>query len=53
MDFLKGKKTYIIATLWAISTFVYANGWIDNQTYTLIQGALFPAGLASLRAGVK
>ncbi len=53
MDFLKGKKTYFIAALWAIATFAYSAGFIDQATYNLIQGVLFPAGLASLRAGIK
>lgn len=53
MDILKGKKTYLISALWAIATFVYSMGWIDQYTFSLIQGALLPAGIAALRAGVK
>jgi len=50
---LTGKKTYLIAALWSLATFAYANGWIDQNTYTLIQGILFPAGIAALRADIK
>lgn len=53
MDILKGKKTYLIAAAWAIITFLYSMGWIDAHTYQLIQGFLFPAGIAALRAGLK
>lgn len=53
MDFLKGRKTYLIAALWAISTFAHSVGYIDSNTYQMIQGILFPAGLATLRAGIK
>jgi len=47
-----GKKVFIVSALWGIATFAYGMGWIDNQTYILIQGTLFPAGLASLRAAI-
>jgi len=53
MEFLKGKKTYLIAALWALATFAYSINFIDKATYDLIQGVLFPAGIAALRAGVK
>lgn len=46
------KKTYIVAALWALTTFIYALGWIDDRTYILVEGLLFPMGLATLRAGV-
>jgi hypothetical protein len=50
---LNGKKTYLVAALWALATYFYSNGSLDEHTYQLIQGVLFPAGLAALRAGVK
>lgn len=53
MSFLAGKKTYLIAAAWALATFVYSIGYLDEHTYQIIQGALFPAGIAALRAGVK
>lgn len=53
MDFLKGKKTYLVAALFALVTFAYSMGWIDEHTLQIVQGALLPAGLAALRAGVK
>lgn len=51
-DFLSGKKTYLVAALWAVCTFLYSVGMIDKPTYDLIQGVLLPAGLAALRSGV-
>lgn len=53
MDFLKGKRSYLIAAAWGLATFAYANGWLDEHSYQIIQGVLFPAGIASLRAGMK
>ena len=56
MDFnklLKGRKTYIVACLFALATFAYSVGYIDENTYRMIEGILLPAGLAALRAGVK
>ncbi len=53
MDFLKGKRTYLIAAAWCIVTFAYAIGMIDQHTFELVQGILLPGGLAALRAGVK
>ena len=53
MDFLKGRKTYLIAALWALVTFAYSLGFLDERTYQMIQGLLFPAGIAALRARIK
>lgn len=49
---LDGKKTYFVAVLWGLATAAFVLGWIDQNTYQIIQGILFPAGLASLRASV-
>ena len=53
MDFLSGKKTYIIAVLAGIVVAVQSLGYIDNDMATTILGFLGAGGLATLRAGVS
>ena len=56
MDFnalLKGRKTYIVAALFALATFLRYINVIDENTFKMIEGVLLPAGLAALRAGIK
>jgi len=56
MDFnklLKGRKTYIVAALFALATFLRYINVIDENTFRMIEGILLPAGLAALRAGIK
>ena len=53
LNFLDGKKTYIVAFLAAVLNFAVAVGWLsveDLQQINVVLGAL---GLASLRAGVN
>lgn len=52
MNFLKGRKTYIIAIFGGIATAVHLLGYIDGETYGVIMGALGAGGLATLRMGV-
>lgn len=49
---LSGRKTYLVAGALAIAVFCLHMGWINQDTYNLINGILLPAGLATLRAGV-
>ncbi len=49
---LAGKKTYISAGLLALATFARTAGWLDEPTYSALQGLLAALGLAALRAGV-
>lgn len=53
MDFLNGKKTYLVAAGLALAVFAFNVGWIDKATHDTIVGILTAAGLASLRAGIK
>ena len=48
----KGRRTYLVAAVAAISVFALNMGWIDQHLYDTLQGILMAAGLASLRAGV-
>lgn len=50
---LDGKKTYLIAALLAIAVFAKQIGWIDENTFQALYGALTAGGLATLRAGLK
>ena len=49
---LSGRKTYIIAALLVIASGLYAQGYINEQTYRMVEGILLGGGLAFLRAGV-
>jgi len=48
-----GKKSYIVAALIAITTFVYAMGWINEGAYVAILGVLGASGIAALRSAIK
>ena len=53
IEYLKGKKTYIIAGLIAVVTFLQYAELIDAETAAMLFGLLGAGGAASLRAGVK
>ncbi len=53
ITFLKGKKTYILATLGALVVFVKFLGWIDEATANTLLGLLGFGAFATLRAGGK
>lgn len=52
IELLKGKKTYIVAAVMAIATFVHLMGWIDAPTLAKVEVFLASIGLATLRAGI-
>lgn len=53
MDFLKGRKTYLVAIIAIVlNTAVYMN-WITVDQLTQINYVLAALGLAALRAGVN
>ncbi len=52
-QFLKGKKTYLIAFGFAVNLFLFKAGFIDQATFDAINVALTGGGLASLRAGMS
>lgn len=49
---LKGAKTYIVAALIAIATFLWKINLIDATMYQTIIGLLGALGLTTLRAAV-
>jgi hypothetical protein len=53
IEFLKGKKTYIIGFCVAGATFALNVGWIDEGTYQTVLGFLGAGGLLALRAGLS
>ena len=52
-DFLKGKKTYILAAAGAFLTFINLMGLLDAETYKALMALVVPAAAVSLRAGVE
>ncbi len=52
MDFLKGKKTYIVALLVAGVVFASQMGWLSADQADMLFGLLGATGLATLRMGV-
>ena len=53
MNFLKGKKTYIVAIAWGITIIGQQLGFIDPAQAGGVQAILAPLGLATLRKGVS
>lgn len=53
VEFLTGKKTYIVALLIALATMAQYMGWITNEAYTAILGLLGASGLATTRMAIK
>jgi len=49
---LEGKKTYIVALILGLATFIRAMNWITQEQYEVILGVASASGLAALRAGV-
>ena len=52
MDWMKGKRTYMVAVAVGLVTVAYQLGMIDGQLYTAALGMLGAGGLATLRAGI-
>ena len=53
MEWLKGKKTYLIAALVGIVAVIQQLGYIDESMAGTILAVLGGGGLATLRAGVS
>jgi len=53
MDFLKGKRTYIIGAILAVAYFAQYTGLVTQDTYNSVLHLLGPLGLMSLRAAMK
>lgn len=53
MEWLKGKKTYLVAAAVAVLSVLHTSGTIDTELYNTLVGILSGLGLATLRAAVK
>jgi hypothetical protein len=52
-EFIRGKKTYIVAGIMAVVSGMKFFGVIDQVTYEGIMGLLAALGFGALRAGVE
>jgi hypothetical protein len=52
-EFIRGKKTYIVAGVMAVVSGLKFFGVIDQVTYEGIMGLLAALGFGALRAGVE
>lgn len=53
IELLDGKKSYLIAFVWAIAVFLQMSGFITEDLLNQIEKVLLPAGLATLRAAIS
>ena len=53
IDFLQGKKTYIVMSIGVIANGLFAMGYIDEKLITLIDGIVAALGLGTIRAGIS
>ena len=53
MNFLKGKKTYIVAIVWGATVVAQQLGFLQPFQIEAIQSILVPLGLVTLRKGVS
>lgn len=49
---LSGKKTYGVAGAMIVVAGLYAEGYIDDKTFTWMEGLLMGTGYATLRHGL-
>ena len=52
MEWLSGKKTYLIAFAMIVAAGLHAQGYIGLETYQWVEGVLMGGGFMALRAGV-
>jgi hypothetical protein len=53
VQFIRGKKTYLVAGIMVLVTGLKAFGIIDSSVYEGFMGILAALGFGSLRAGVE
>lgn len=53
IEFLQGKKTYIVMTVGIIVNGLYAMGVIDEQLLITLDGVIIALGLGTIRAGIS
>jgi hypothetical protein len=52
MNFLEGKKTYIVGALMVIFSLCYAFGWLEGETFLKLLGILLGAGAITTRMAI-
>ena len=52
LEFLDGKKSYLLAIAAGLLTMAHSLGWLGDGTYQTLMGLVGAGGLAALRAGV-
>ena len=52
INYLRGKKTYIVATLLVVVSGLHAQGYLSSEQLDLINTALVGLGFAALRLGM-
>ena len=52
IEFLQGKKTYIVMVVGIVVNGLFAMGYIDDKTVTLLDGVIVSLGLGTIRAGI-
>ena len=53
LDFLAGKKTYIIVVIGAVLNVAVAFGWVSPDNLEQINAVLVALGLGAIRAGIS
>jgi heme/copper-type cytochrome/quinol oxidase subunit 4 len=53
LNFLSGKKTYIIAFVLAVVNFAVAVNWISPDNLEQINAVLVALGIGAVRAGIS
>ena len=52
LKYLSGKKTYAVATLFAIVAFCESMGWLTSEQARAAEGILVAAGFATMRSAI-
>ena len=52
MNWLKGYKSYAIGLLMILAAGLYQQGYINEQTFRLVETLLLGGGIMALRAGI-
>lgn len=53
IEWLRGKKTYVVVIVGVLVNGAYAMGYIDEQTVFAIDGMLTFLGMGTIRAGIS
>ena len=52
MEFLKGRKTYLVGAGMVLLAGLKQQGYISDEVFQILEAVLLGGGLAALRAGV-